>query len=660
MKRYFTKPFPLVFSVVCLFLGSTHSSWAARQPGAPRALPLQFGFETGSTSPFSAEQPAIGGEENPGGARSLYFTRRAGENRNLFRAMLQIRSSEINGEDADARILTSVAPVLAAPLTRLQPPFYAHSAAPLPDGRGLLCVTNALASPAERTAGWNQIARLDIRTGALKALSPADARYATPAVSPDGRIFSYASERNGSSSIWVAPLTGGVARRVALRSRRATWLDDATLLLDSTAFNNAGQGLVRLWLDGRGDAQRLWPIGGSSTALDGRLICAATTAGSSKTIQPTQLVLMGADGSGARALPGTFNASSPVFSPDGSFLVYDAPLTADENRNAAEIDHTLWLVPFRRVAPVARLDTIRPAPGGGFDVIGTAFTGDDAPLASLEWGEGATPTRWNPLPVASLPIHNAPLSRWTPPVPRGEWTLRLSVADADGDKGQSQLPVVLPLAASVNQVAPPIFAASPVAALPLPALPPAPGAPVEPSPSMPRDRAPEGSTPPPPIAPAPIPAPRPVPTPRPVPKPRPALPAPTNGSDAAVVTVSGIPYEVKAGETMSLSASLRNTGRNGWKTNGDSPVRLLVRWHDARTKTRTRWAIRWLRADVAPGATGKLDFSIPAPPRAGEYILRFSLVRTGRDGYTPPPWSQTATERYPGEFGVATTTMPVR
>jgi hypothetical protein len=127
-----------------------------------------------------------------------------------------------------------------------------------------------------------------------------------------------------------------------------------------------------------------------------------------------------------------------------------------------------------------------------------------------------------------------------------------------------------------------------------------------------------------------------------------------------VLTVSGVPYQVLPGETLNLSATLRNTGRNGWKITGDSAVRLLVRWHDSKTKARIRWAVRWLRADVPPGGTARLDFSVPAPPRAGDYILRFSLVRVGRDGYTPPPYSQSATDRYPGEFGVATTSMPVR
>lgn len=130
--------------------------------------------------------------------------------------------------------------------------------------------------------------------------------------------------------------------------------------------------------------------------------------------------------------------------------------------------------------------------------------------------------------------------------------------------------------------------------------------------------------------------------------------------DAAVLTVTGIPYSVAPGETINMSASMRNTGRTGWRVSGDGAVRLLVRWHDAKTRGRTRWAVRWIRAEVPPGGTGKIDFSIPAPTKAGDYILRFSLVRVGPDGYTPPPYSQSANDRYPGEFGIATTTMPVR
>jgi hypothetical protein len=223
------------------------------------------------------------------------------------------------------------------------------------------------------------------------------------------------------------------------------------------------------------------------------------------------------------------------------------------------------------------------------------------------------------------------------------------------------------------------LAAAPLPSSPLPGLPVAPPGNRAPASPYDRDRAPEGDTPPLPIptpSPAPTamptarptpnptpratPRPAPAPTPRPTPAPKPA-PRPSGGlNDAGVLTVSGLPYEVNAGEEFGLKATVRNTGRNGWLSKGPNPVRLLIRWHDARTGTRTRWAIRWLRADVPPGGTSTVNFTVPAPPKPGDYILRFSLVRLSGSSYEPPPWSQRAGTLYPGEFGVATTTMPVR
>lgn len=150
---------------------------------------------------------------------------------------------------------------------------------------------------------------------------------------------------------------------------------------------------------------------------------------------------------------------------------------------------------------------------------------------------------------------------------------------------------------------------------------------------------------------------RPAPTPATRPTPPSGKPAPSRRpGDAAVVTVTGVPMSMTVGQIAQLEATLRNTGSNGWKVSGDSPVRLLIYWRDLSTGRRTRWNIRWLRADVPPGGTTKLAFDLPAPARAGRFQLRFCLVRVEGGSYTPPPISETT---MPGEFGVASTTMDV-
>ena len=658
MKRYFTKPF-LLLCALC-HLASAHAS---RQPGAPRLLVVRFGDETGRANSASIAQPVVGPQSRADGTYPLYFTRNEtarGDGRNLFRATLKFDRPQ--GEtDGDTRIVTRIAPLDAAPITRLASPFFASNAAPLRDGKAVLCITNALLSPLERKADWNQIARLDARSGAMRALSPGGLHRGALSVSPDGEVVAYSVEQGGTSDIYLLPIGGGKPQRVTSFARNPAWLDDTTLVYESV--QTGATGLARRDLE-KDETQIVWPRGGQVAARAGRICVAAT-----RTAATSRLYFMAADGSGARALPGSDGALAPAFAPDGSFLVFDAP--ASDDKGMVEFDRTLWVVPFRRAAPVARLDAIRAAPGG-YEIMGTAYSDDNTSRASLEWGEGLAPTRWIAFASPAIPAHGSALARWNPPAARGEWTLRLTVIDSEGDRGQSDMTVALPIATS-SVAAPPVFALAPVPVLPLPALPTPPAR--KPKPAPPRDRAPEGASPPPPRGPPPAPTPipnsvpTPIPTPRATPRPAPRptpqprrvpKPAPIVAGDAAVLTVSGIPYDVAPGETVNLSAALRNTGRSGWKTNGDSAVRLLVRWHDARTKTRTRWAIRWLRTDVAPGTTGKLDFSVPAPTRPGNYVLRFSLVRVGRDGYTPPSFSQTANDRYPGEFGIATTTMPVR
>lgn len=112
---------------------------------------------------------------------------------------------------------------------------------------------------------------------------------------------------------------------------------------------------------------------------------------------------------------------------------------------------------------------------------------------------------------------------------------------------------------------------------------------------------------------------------------------------------------MKAGASVPVTVVLKNTGSRWWSSTGDSPVRLIYRWVDAKDYTRQRWAVQWLREVVAPGASTRLKFDLVAPSRAGQYALTYALVRLNPqvyDGqkYTPPA-SQAADHRWPGEFG---------
>jgi hypothetical protein len=109
------------------------------------------------------------------------------------------------------------------------------------------------------------------------------------------------------------------------------------------------------------------------------------------------------------------------------------------------------------------------------------------------------------------------------------------------------------------------------------------------------------------------------------------------------------------GSSVPVTVILRNTGSRVWSSTGDSPVRLIYRWVDAKTNIRHRWAVKWLRETVPPGKSTQLKFDLAAPTRAGDFILTYALVRLNpqvHDGkkYTPPP-TKTTDHRWPGEFG---------
>jgi len=676
---------------------------AALRPGAPRSLrltgvaseraeaslqPRWRSDDAQSLAAMSLTQPVFGAPADDG-SLLFFFTRNAANTRNLWRAALPAAASPAAASPAGA---ASDESDLAAPtkrrnemlnaiaLTRFVAPYFAQGAAPAPDGRSLLFVTNAFVSTSNTDAGHSAIARFDLRSGRMESLTPSDARHSSPSVSPDGTRAAFVSDRGGVESVYLMSLrderTSPNMRRVVSFARRPFWLDATTLVYESVRPGDAG--LYRMTVDaGSRRPQLLWQRGGHGAAsADGRALCVA----SANRARETQLFMLAADGSGARAIVGSDGAQSATIAPDGSAILYDAPANGKSIRPLASDGHpengrTLWLLPMLHVLPTAVLSEIRTprsaAPPNAWEILGTIFSqGNDAPEVRLAWretplDENAESQRWKEIPVARAPVNNGRLAVWTPPSARGNWTLRLTVTDAEGDTAQSLLPITLPLE-DFSQPTTLVFGTIDAPPSTFPNVPENPRIATAPSLPPPASAPPPIAPPvavapvPPPVRrvdpPRPTPRPTPGPTPRPTPKPTPRTGARMRG-DAAVVTISGVPVDMTAGEEAPLVATLRNIGSNGWKVSGDSPVRLLVRWHDLATGSRTRWAVRWLRVDVPPGGSTKMSFALVAPPRAGRYLLKFSLVRAGKNGYEAPP---TSSPSMPGEFGVASTTMDVK
>ncbi len=117
----------------------------------------------------------------------------------------------------------------------------------------------------------------------------------------------------------------------------------------------------------------------------------------------------------------------------------------------------------------------------------------------------------------------------------------------------------------------------------------------------------------------------------------------------------GIPSRMKAGASTQVAVTLRNTGSRSWSSTGPSPVRLVVRWVNTATNSRSSWAVHWLGKTVEPGQSADVAFTLKAPKRSGNYTLTYALVRLSDqvyDGkkYNPPP-SKAQDHRWPGEFG---------
>lgn len=516
-----------------LFLIAFAPTQAAQRPGAVRTIqirwdePIPGALMSPNIRKLSITRAVFGvgqpGARQSGGLNSwrLFFTVEANGTRNLWQAVPEFLSPDtsMNGDrNGSGPNLRNVI-WRATPLTRLSVPFFADEAAPTPDGRAVLFVTNANLRNTRTTTATSdarQIARLELASGRMTAVTNSVGHHTSPNVAPGGQRFAYVSDRSGMESVYIMPLGGGTARRVATLARNPVWLDDSTLLFESTrpgqsglyqlsfgralANDNAWASLPR--------ARQLFSRPGEATVTqDRRTLCVAAGAGDTPVSaggSNRQLFMLAPDGSGARAVVGTAGARSPSFSPDGQLLVFDAPAPQDAPAEASGAltnsmeSRTLWIMPMLRVLPAAQLLEVRVGQQAQeLEVMGTAFAEEVGPLeARLEYSTATDPPRWRLLPVNRPPIHAGVLSTWRPDAP-GDWLLRLTVTDAAGDSAQSTLALTWPLPPPVVQEAPPpVFARPnpedllpaepltvpseaqtprPIPSLPLPALPPAPG-----------------------------------------------------------------------------------------------------------------------------------------------------------------------------------------
>lgn len=575
-------------------------------------------------------------------ANALYFTRESGNTRNIWRA-----TPDTNDKNRY--------PIWrATPVTRFEPPFYAAQPMPAPDGRSLILVTNAVnVSNTPKTV--SQIARLELRSGSLRALTGGWSRNFDPAISPDGQNLAFVSDRAGFEALYVLSLSGAAGeRRLASEARSPFWLDDDTLVFSST--RPGARGLYRIAASGVATTKSdlvFSGIGELAAMPSGDWL--ALAAADSENPQQTGLYILAADGSGLRVLNGTTGARHPNFAPDGEAIVFDAPLGEEPNAPRA-----IWLVQLVREAPVARLKEVRRATEGALAIIGTAQSSGKASLR-LEIGQGENPKNWTALPAAPPPLANAPIALWQPPRNAdGLWLARLTITDSSGASDVAILPIRLPLApepppAFVDPPAPRPTPVAPISSgqlpiLPVPALPPAPNPVRVLPPSMPNQ-------PPQPVAPPPqpIPVPKPTPTPAPVDSNQ-----PKNAGDSGKLNVVGTLAEMSPGQSASVAVWVQNTGSRVWGTDKNNIVRLVARWVDFDSNTRRKWNYQWLRGNIEPGQSSRWTFDLSAPTRPGRYKLIYGLVRFPENGKYDSPAFNARQEKWPGEFAAIAFAVTVK
>jgi len=243
------------------------------------------------------------------------------------------------------------------------------------------------AAAAAATVAWWRPSVPPPLTGLDLAQLTYDGGYSgTPALSPDGTLLAFASDRSGDGNldIWVQPVAGGQAVQVtkeAADERMPAFTPDGGRIV----FRSEREGGGIYSIATLGGEPRLLAAGGLSpkVAPDGRLVAywTGTFIGFDRTPGGYRTFVVDAAGGTPREITGFTNSFFPAWSPDGGRLIVSA--TQAEKPDAATYDW--WIAPLDGGPPVAT---------GARNLLGRAASEVSAQGSPSAWTGDRVLTSW--------------------------------------------------------------------------------------------------------------------------------------------------------------------------------------------------------------------------------------------------------------------------